>query len=102
MKQRLRLLIVVVSIIVSINGCKASSSPFDHPNLLVSVEGETRLKRKGWSEYTSVGFGTILRYDDLLKVNGTVTILCGNLTLKTLDSGTNNCPCPPGPCSKSD
>lgn len=70
--------------------------PVDHPNLLVAVDGEVQLKREGWSEYTTADFGTLIQYDDLLKVNGTAAILCGDLTLKTLE-GLDSCPCPPGP-----
>jgi hypothetical protein len=42
------------------------------------------------------GFGALIQYDDLLKVDGTATILCGDLTLRTIE-GRDSCPCPPGP-----
>ena len=68
--------------------------PVPRPNVLLSVEGTTRLKRDGWTTATSIGFGTLLEHDDLLEVEGTAHILCGDLTLKTLEDETDSCPCP--------
>jgi len=68
--------------------------PVPRPNVLIEVEGAVRLKRDGWTDYTTVGFGTLLHYDDLLEVEGTALILCGDLTLKTLKDETDSCPCP--------
>jgi hypothetical protein len=68
--------------------------PVPRPNVLLSVEGKARLKRDGWTTATSVGFGTLLEHDDLLEVEGTARILCGDLTLKELTNTTDSCPCP--------
>jgi hypothetical protein len=69
-------------------------APFPRPNVLLSVEGSVQLKRDGWAEYTSVGFGTLLAHDDLLEIQGSAQILCGDLTLKELEDETDSCPCP--------
>jgi hypothetical protein len=69
-------------------------APVPRPNVLLSVEGSVQLKRDGWAEYTSVGFGTLLKHDDLLDVEGNAQILCGDLTLKELEDETDSCPCP--------
>jgi hypothetical protein len=68
--------------------------PVPRPNVLLSVEGKARLKRDGWTTANSVGFGTLLEHDDLLEVEGTARILCGDLTLKELTNTTDSCPCP--------
>jgi len=94
-----RFLMIILSLLIAalLNGCtKPIPEPVDHPNLLVAVEGDTLLKREGWSDYIPVGFGTIIQYDDLLQVDGTATILCGDLAIKAV-SGRDSCPCPPGP-----
>ena len=94
-----RFLMIILSLLTAalLNGCtKPTPEPVDHPNLLVAVEGDTLLKREGWSDYIPVGFGTIIQYNDLLQVDGTASVLCGDLTVKTI-SGRDNCPCPPGP-----
>ena len=68
--------------------------PVPRPNVLLSVEGTAYLKRDGWTEYTSVAFGTLLAHDDLLNIEGRAQILCGDLTLKELEDETDSCPCP--------
>ncbi len=65
------------------------------PNVLIDLEGTVQLKREGWTTYSPVGFGTQLQYADLLEVVGRVQILCGDLTVRTLASGRDSCPCPP-------
>ena len=69
-------------------------SPVPRPNVLLSVEGSVQLKRDGWTATTSVGFGTLLKHDDLLDVEGSAQILCGDLALKGLEDETDSCPCP--------
>lgn len=73
-------------------------------NLLVAVEGEIRLKRRGWSDFYSTGFGVAVRRGDLLRVpaNAAATLLCDNLSLWTVPgglapTGLNGCPRPTEP-----
>jgi hypothetical protein len=100
MKQWLRSLTMSTVVMAVVIGCSSPApkpiapEPTDGLNLLVAVEGEVRLKRDGWSDYIPVGFGTLIQYDDLLQVNGTATVLCGDLTVETV-SGRDSCPCPP-------
>jgi hypothetical protein len=100
MKQRFRLSIVPIVVMVVVIGCSppapksVAPEPTDGLNLLVAVEGQVRLKRDGWSDYIPVGFGTLIQYDDLLQVDGIATVLCGDLTVETV-SGWDSCPCPP-------
>ena len=86
MKQWLRSLTMSTVVMAVVIGC---SSPRPEPiaprstdglNLLVAVEGEVQLKRDGWSGYVPVGFGTIIQYDDLLQVDGTATVVCGDFS----------------------
>jgi hypothetical protein len=80
--------------LVLLTGCSPPPDPVPRPNVLIKVEGTVRLKRAGWDATTPVGFGTLLHYDDLLEVEGTARILCGDLTLKELTDTTDSCPCP--------
>lgn len=97
MRRLAILLAALLAATVSLSRCSPPlSPPVDHPNLLVAVEGNVRLKRDGWSDYVPVGFGTLIHYGDLLQVDDAATILCGDLTIKTI-SGRDSCPCPPGP-----
>jgi len=96
MKRLAILMAALLAVTASLSGCSPPPPPVDHPNLLVAVEGNVRLKRDGWSDYVPVGFGTLIHYDDLLQVDGTATVLCGDLTIKPV-SGLDSCPCPPGP-----
>jgi hypothetical protein len=85
--EKTRFLMIILSLLTAalLNGCtKPTPEPVDHPNLLVAVEGDTLLKREGWSDYIPVGFGTIIQYNDLLQVDGTASVLCGDLTVKTI------------------
>ena len=61
-------------------------------NFLLTGSGNVRLKRDGWSSYISVTFGTRLRSDDLLRVDGQATVLCADLTAKSV-SGLMSTPC---------
>jgi hypothetical protein len=77
-----------------LGGCgKPASEAVDRPNLLVATDGDVRLKRVGWSDYVPVGFGTFLQSKDLLEVDGTASVLCGDLTVKPI-KGRDSCPCP--------
>lgn len=73
-----------------------AAKPVDRANLLVGLDGPVRLKREGWTDYTSVGFGTLLQWSDLLEVEGEASVLCGDLSVVSI-SGRASCPCPPAP-----
>ncbi|MBN1877918.1 MAG: hypothetical protein JXA33_27100 [Anaerolineae bacterium] len=81
--------------------CNGASTPTPQPtaayhNLIVGITGSAQLKRAGWTASTAVGFGALIQPDDTLEVSGQVTVLCGNLQLKMLESGTHKAVCPPG------
>lgn len=97
MKRLFSLVMVSVVIAATSNGCaKPTPEPVEGPNLLVALEGDVQVKREGWSDYIPVGFGTLVLYGDLLQVDGTASVLCGDLIVQTV-SGLDNSPCPPGP-----
>ncbi|GEM_PF-2369783 len=91
------LLFVVITALLT--GCTPTPPPppppVPRPNVVIVVEGTAQLKRAGWKAYSPVAFGALLQYDDLLEVDGRVQILCGDLTVRTLKSGRDSCPCPP-------
>jgi hypothetical protein len=90
---------VILSFLATLALAGCSGSPpesVDRPNLLVAAEGQVLLKREGWSDYTSVGFGTLLQWSDLLQVEGEASLLCGDLSIMPM-SGRGSCPCPPAP-----
>ncbi len=90
------LAIIFISLATTLlGGCQnPTPDPVQGVNLLVAVEGDARLKREGWSDYTPVDFGTPILHTDLLQVDGTISVLCGDLSLKPV-SGRDNSPCPP-------
>jgi hypothetical protein len=95
--KKTALLLIILIISMLLGGCREPTpEPVERPNLLVAVTGDVRLKREGWTEYVPVGFGTLLQYDDLLKVEGSAKVLCGDLTTVSID-GRDSCPCPPAP-----
>lgn len=103
-KRKTFLIIEAISLVVTtlLGGCLAFRpqaivpDAVERPNLLVAAEGQVYLKRDGWSDYFPVGFGTLLHYDDLLMVDGSASVLCGDLALASLH-GRDSCPCPPAP-----
>jgi len=51
------------------------------------------LKREGWNQYVPVGFGTILHPTDLVKAEGSGSILCSDLTVQSIpERGRPPCP----------
>lgn len=70
-----------------------SVAPVSRVNLLVAAEGNIQLKREGWKDYVPVGFGTMLSPTDLLKVEGSVSVLCADLSIGSLDA-LGRVPCP--------
>jgi hypothetical protein len=64
-------------------------------HLAVSVEGQVAVKRKGWTGYAPVVFGTYLQPGDLLKIaeNSHARIVCSDLTLHDVPAGMTGVPC---------
>jgi len=92
-------LVAILSFLIAalLGGCQERAPErVERPNLLVAAEGEVSLKRARWSDYVPVGFGTLLQHDDLLKVDDTALVLCGDLTTVSID-GYSSCPCPAAP-----
>jgi hypothetical protein len=68
-------------------------------NLAVSIEGQVSVKRKGWTGYAPVVFGSSLHIGDLLHVENSsrAQVLCSDLTLHDLPQGIGGVPCPSSP-----
>ena len=64
-------------------------------NLVVDVQGNLSLKRRGWSEYAPALFGMAVHNGDLLRLEGTsqATVACSDLTLAKAAGGVNSVPC---------
>jgi len=64
-------------------------------NLVVFVEGQVDIKRKGWTNYVPVVFGTRLRQGDLvhLEAPSRAKVVCSDLTLHDISAGTFGIPC---------
>jgi len=64
-------------------------------NLVVSVEGQVNVKRKGWTGYAPVVFGTSLQSVDLLRLNdfSRAKVVCSDLTSHDLSAGLVAAPC---------
>lgn len=68
-------------------------------NLAVFIEGQVTVKRKGWTSYAPVVFGTSLRMGDLLHIDDSshAKVVCSDLTLHDVPSGIGGVPCPSSP-----
>lgn len=64
-------------------------------NLVVFLDGKVSLKRKNWNSYAPVIFGMNLRLGDLLHFDESsrVKVVCSDLTLHDIASGTRGVPC---------
>src|SRR6266571_4931929 len=64
-------------------------------NLAVFIEGQVSVKRKGWTSYAPVVFGTSLRRGDLLRLDDSsrAKVVCSDLTLHDLSPGIGGVPC---------
>ncbi len=64
-------------------------------HLAVSVEGQVAVKRKGWTGYAPVVFGTYFQPGDLLRIeeNSHARIVCADLTLHDVPVGMTGVPC---------
>jgi hypothetical protein len=68
-------------------------------NLAVFIEGQVSVKRKGWTGYAPVVFGSSLRVGDLLHVDDSshAKVVCSDLTLHDVPTGIGGVPCPSSP-----
>ncbi|SRR6266566_1523895 len=64
-------------------------------NLAVFIEGQVSVKRKGWTNYAPVVFGTSLRIGDLLHLDESsrAKVVCSDLTLRDISPGIVGVPC---------
>jgi hypothetical protein len=64
-------------------------------NLAVFIEGQVSVKRKGWTNYAPVAFGTSLRIGDLLHLDESsrAKVVCSDLTLRDISPGIVGVPC---------
>jgi len=64
-------------------------------NLAVFIEGQVSVKRKGWTNYAAVVFGTSLRRGDLLRLDDSsrAKVVCSDLTLHDIAPGIVGVPC---------
>lgn len=64
-------------------------------NLAVFIEGQVSVKRKGWTGYAPVVFGTSLRRGDLLRLGDSsqAKVVCSDLTLHDVSPGIVGVPC---------
>src|SRR6202165_2783834 len=64
-------------------------------NLAVFIEGQVSVKRKGWTSYAPVVFGTSLRIGDLLHLgeSSRAKVVCSDLTLRDISPGIVGVPC---------
>jgi hypothetical protein len=65
-------------------------------NLVVFIEGQVSVKRKGWTGFAPVVFGSTLRVGDLLRVDDSshAKVVCSDLTLHDVPTGIGGVPCP--------
>jgi hypothetical protein len=64
-------------------------------NLAVFIQGQVSIKRKGWTRYAPVVFGTSVRPGDLLHLDDSsrAKVVCSDLTLHDIASGYTGVPC---------
>jgi hypothetical protein len=64
-------------------------------NLAIFAQGQVSFKRKGWSSYAPVAFGTELQLGDLVNVpdSSRVQIVCSDLSLHEIPPGIVGVPC---------
>ncbi|VAW30315.1 hypothetical protein MNBD_CHLOROFLEXI01-2235 [hydrothermal vent metagenome] len=105
MRTRLFLGSIIVTLLFILTACALSPTPTVSPtatiaatptatpepekglNFLVSSSGSVQLKRRVWSAYQPVAFGTTIRRGDLIRPSSgaEVTILCSDLTVHIID-----------------
>jgi len=76
-------------------GASAESDSALH--VIVAVQGQVGVKRRGWSSYAPAMFGTSLRRGDLLRLeeSSQAKVVCAGLTVSDAPRGIGGVPCPP-------
>lgn len=102
MTERWRALLALL--VAATWGLPLQAAPFENSesgangaNIAVLVQGDVSVKRKGWTTYEPVVFGTNLRAGDLIRVNSSshAKIVCSDLTVHDLPVGVAGVPCTP-------
>jgi hypothetical protein len=104
-KHRIVYLLIVFASLGGVIGCVCSGSGGSDTasgkedvspgiNLLIDTQGKVLLKREGWPDYALTSFGVAINRGDLIRpaAGQSVTILCADLTLHTLEHE-GGCPC---------
>lgn len=65
-------------------------------NVAVGIQGKVAVKRKGWTGYAPVVFGTGLQIGDLVKLGESshAEVVCADLSLHDVPAGIGAVPCP--------
>src|SRR5215468_5840014 len=65
-------------------------------NVAVGIQGQVTVKRKGWTGYAPVVFGTGLQIGDLVKLGESshAKVVCADLSLRDVPAGIGAVPCP--------
>jgi len=95
----LALLLQTGCLLVANNLLVAQTGSSDPVNLVVVIQGRANLKRKGWTNYAAVTFGTGVRQGDLLNLgeSSSAKVVCSDLTLRDVPTGVGAIPCPVSP-----
>lgn len=74
---------------------KAEDTTSQPANLVVLVKGQVSVKRRGWTSYAPVVFGTTLRLGDLVRAEDAANaqIVCSDLTIHHIQTGQVAVPC---------
>jgi hypothetical protein len=77
----------------------AEDIPSQSANPVVLVHGNVSVKRRGWTNYAAIVFGTTLRLGDLLRVSdgSEAKIVCSDFTIRQIKPGQTAVPCPDSP-----
>jgi hypothetical protein len=65
-------------------------------NIIVALQGQLDMKRKGWSAFTPARLGTTLQRGDLLRLEGSsqAKVVCAGLTVSDVPRDLGGVPCP--------
>src|SRR5215813_1744791 len=65
-------------------------------NVIVALQGQVIMKRKGWSAFAPARLGTTLQRGDLLRLEGSsqAKVVCANLTISDVPRDLSGVPCP--------
>src|SRR5512145_393175 len=65
-------------------------------NVIVSLQGQVAMKRKGWSAFAQARLGTTLQRGDLLRLEGPsqAKVVCAGLTVSDVPRDLSGIPCP--------